>query len=245
MIIGGLQKFSLLDYPGHVSAIVFTAGCNFRCQFCYNPELIRAPEEKFPSASSCDAKAQKGYPLINKDDLFEFLDSRVGKLDAIVISGGEPTLHKDLPEFIRDIRSRKFKIKLDTNGTRPEVIADLLKNKSLDYIAMDLKGALENYNSITNAQTQIDKIKDSINTIMQSGVPYEFRTTVVPELIVLNDIDKMGKLIKGAEKWFLQKFKSDISLVNANFEGRKPFQEKEMQEMLSKAKKYVKICDIR
>ncbi len=248
MIIGGLQKFSLLDYPDHIAAIIFTQGCNFRCQFCYNPMLVKpgytgGKVSNKPSVG--DGQGQKGHPLITEDDLFAFLDKRKGKLNAVVITGGEPTLHQDLPEFIIKIRKLGYKIKLDTNGTNPNMIKDLINRRLIDYIAMDIKGPLDKYEKVTGVKTDLMKIKESITIIMKSGLPYEFRTTVVPDLIGLKDIASIGKLIKGASKWYLQVFKSDIDLVNPEFNNIKSYNDSEMEEIKLIAREYVEFCKVR
>ncbi|MDP2736189.1 MAG: anaerobic ribonucleoside-triphosphate reductase activating protein [bacterium] len=244
MIIGGLQKFSLLDYPGKISAIVFTQGCNFRCQFCYNPMLvwpIKVGKSKYAQAT----EQQKDHPKIKEDDLFVFLESRIGKLDAVVITGGEPCLQKDLLEFIRKIKKLGFLVKLDTNGSYPETLVKLVNEKLIDYIAMDLKATKEKYEEVTGFKADFDKIKQSVKMIMQSELPYEFRTTVVPGLLNKDDILEMGKTIKGADKWYLQKFKSDIDLVGRDLEKRVPYNTRQMNEMAEVGKKYVKICEVR
>ena len=258
MIIGGLQKFSLLDYPDHIAAIIFTQGCNFRCQFCYNPMLVKpgytgGKVSNNPSTtrvldkepSEDDGQGQKGHPLITEDDLFAFLDKRKGKLNAVVITGGEPTLHQDLPEFIKKIRKLDYKIKLDTNGTNPKMIKDLTNRHFIDYIAMDVKGSARKYEKISGVKTDLMKIKESITIIMKSGLPYEFRTTVVPDLIGLKDIGAIGELIKGASKWYLQIFKSDIDLVNPEFNNTKSYGAGEMEKIKIIAKGYVKFCEVR
>jgi len=152
MIIGGLQKFSLLDYPGHIAAIIFTQGCNFKCQFCYNPMLV------WPS--KVNKFKQKDHPFQNKEDgLFDFLKLRVNKLDAVVISGGEPTIHPDLVDFIAKIKKLGYLVKLDTNGTNPEIIKDLLKKKLVDYIAMDIKAEEGKYSKVVGKKVNFAKIK--------------------------------------------------------------------------------------
>lgn len=244
MIIGGLQKFSLLDYPEKISAIVFTQGCNFRCQFCYNPMLVwpsKVGKSKYAQAT----EQQKDHPKINEDDLFVFLDSRAGKLDAVVITGGEPCPQKDLPEFIKKIKKLGFLVKLDTNGSYPEILAKLIKEKLVDYIAMDLKAPEEKYEEVTGRPASFNKIKQSVKMIMQSGLPYEFRTTVVPGLLNKDDIGEMGKIIKGANKWYLQNFKSDIDLVGRDLEHRVPYNARQMNEMAEVGREYVKICEVR
>jgi pyruvate formate lyase activating enzyme len=248
MVIGGLQKFSLLDYPEHLSAVIFSKGCNFRCQFCYNPMLVWPEEEgKFNNITSSeeDGEIKMGHPQINESDLFDFLISRTGRLDAVVITGGEPTLHSDLPEFIEKIKKQGYKIKLDTNGTNPKMLMSLLSGNLLDYLAMDIKGPEKKYDLVTGVQPNLKDIKKSVKIIKESGLPYEFRTTVVPGLVKIADIAEMAKLISGAEKWFLQNFKSDIELVNESFNGEKPYSYKEMEEMKKIAEKYVKLCQIR
>ncbi|MBU1349539.1 anaerobic ribonucleoside-triphosphate reductase activating protein, partial [Patescibacteria group bacterium] len=217
MLIGGLQKFSVLDYPGHISAIIFTKGCNFKCQFCYNPMLV------YPS--------KKDHTLILENDLFYFLKKRIGKLDSVVITGGEPTVQQDLPKFIQKIKKLNYLVKLDTNGTNPEMLKNLIQKNLINYIAMDIKAPLEKYNQITGVEVDFNKIQKSIKIIMQSNLPYEFRTTVVPKFLDAEDIKKIGELIQGAKKWFLQNFKSNTDLVNKKLENKSAFLNKKMKEM--------------
>lgn len=248
MIISGLQKFSLLDFPGHLSAIIFTQGCNFRCQFCYNPMLVWPPGQgKFTDTSSRAnvEDIKKDHPLIKEDVLFDFLESRVDKLDALVITGGEPTMHQDLPEFTHRVRQLGFKVKLDTNGTNPKMLKTLIDSKLLNYIAMDLKAPLTKYELVTGVQPDLPGIKKSIKIIMGSDLPYEFRTTLVPELISEEDIRAMGELIKGAEKWFLQQFKSDVALVNPSFEGIEGYARKDLVRLKEIGSRFTKYCNIR
>jgi len=237
MIIGGLEKFSLIDYPEHLSAIVFTKGCNFRCQFCYNPMLV------WPDQSAKTNNEDHSY--IEENDLLVFLRSRIGKLDAVVVTGGEPTLHADLPEFLAGIKKLGFKIKLDSNGTNPEMLKTVIDQELVDYLAMDIKAAPQKYDLATGVQPDMEKIKESIKIIKNSGLPYEFRTTVVPELATVKDISEMGEMISGADKWYLQKFKSDTALVNRDFENFKAYADDDMQAMREIAKNYAKICEIR
>jgi len=246
MIIGGLQKFSLLDYPGRVSAIIFTKGCNFRCQFCYNPMLVWPIEvSKSKYAHLKNGEQQKVHPTINQDELFVFLKSRAGKLDAVVLTGGEPCLQKDLPEFIRKIKALGFLVKLDTNGSHPEVLAKLIKEKLVDYIAMDLKAPENKYKEVTGVKADFKKIRRSVKLIMRSDRSYEFRTTVVPGLINKDDIAAMGRIIKGADKWYLQNFKSNIALVERELEGRVPYNARQLKALAEIGKKFVKKCEVR
>ena len=184
MLIGGLQKTSLLDFPDKISAIVFTAGCNFRCGYCHNPELINQ--------------------VTTVKDIFEFLNSRKGKLDGVVITGGEPCLQKDLPEFIKKFKSLGFAVKLDTNGSFPEMLEKVLPD--VDYVAMDIKAPLNKYSKIVNINVNIDNIQKSINLLKNSGIDYEFRTTVIKSQLSYKDFEEIGILIQNAPRYYLQKF---------------------------------------
>lgn len=213
MLLGGVQKTSLLDFPDKLSAIVFTQGCNFRCGYCHNPELIVMKE-----------------PAWTEPAFFEFLKTRVGKLDGIVITGGEPCLQKDLIDFIKQIKQMGFLVKLDSNGTFPEKIQEALP--FLDYIAMDIKAPVEKYSLITNSAINPDKIKDSISIIMTSGIDYEFRTTVLKSQLSYEDFAKIGKLIKGAKKYYLQKFIPSKTL-DEKMMSEKTYSEAEFDEIIS------------
>jgi len=246
MEIGGIQKFSLLDYPEKISAIVFTQGCNFRCQFCYNPMLVQ-PQKGGNLKYACSYKSeqQKNRPRYNEDDFFVFLKSRTNKLDAVVITGGEPTIHKDLADFIIKIKKLGFLVKLDTNGSNPEVIKKLINQKLLDYIAMDIKAPKEKYQKVVGRQVDWEKIKKSVKIIITSNLPYEFRTTIAIELLSQSDISSIAKLIKGADKWYLQKFKSNMELVNPKLKNKKSYSDQEMNKMVEIGKNYVKKCEAR
>jgi pyruvate formate lyase activating enzyme len=191
MKIGGLQKVSLIDYPGLISAIIFLQGCNFKCSYCHNPELV-------------DSKLFQ--PCIKENAVLDFLNTRQGKLDAVVITGGEPTIQDDLATFIKKIKKMEFAVKLDTNGSQPQIIKTLLEEKLLDFIAMDIKAPLEKYKSIVRVPVNADSIKESIRLILKSNIPHEFRTTVVLSQLEENDILQIGKLITGANRYALQKF---------------------------------------
>ena len=247
MIIGGLQKFSILDFPGHISAIVFTQGCNFRCQFCYNPMLVWPSEVgKLKNSSSLQGEGiKKGHPLIKEGDLFDFLEARINKLDSVVITGGEPTLHPDLPKFIKKIKDMSFLIKLDTNGTNPIMLKKLIDDELVDYIAMDIKAPLDKYEVVTGVKFQLSKIRESIKMIVDSKLPYEFRSTIVPGLHSIEDIKKMGEIIKGSDKWYLQFLKTDTDLVNTELEKTKSYTKIEMEKFRNLGLRYVKKCEIR
>lgn len=191
MLIGGFQKTSLLDYPEKIGAIVFTQGCNFRCPYCHNPELL---------------KADGNTPNVSVSSVLDFLKTRRGKLDGVVITGGEPCLHVDLPEFIKEIKKLGFLVKLDTNGSYPGMLERLTEENLLDYIAMDIKAPLNRYKYISGIDIDINKIKMSIKHIMNCGTDYEFRTTVLKRLLSIEDFEKIGNEIHGAKRYYLQKF---------------------------------------
>lgn len=240
MIIGGLEKLTLLDYPDYLAAIIFTQGCNFRCHFCYNPMLVLPQTGK-----DVEIEKEKGFSPLSTEDLFLFLRERYGRLEGVVITGGEPTIHPDLPEFIKQIKEIGYLVKLDSNGTNPEMLDELIKAKLVDYIAMDLKAPLLKYEKTVNVKLDWENIKKSVKIIIESGLPYEFRTTVVPGLLEKNDFEEMGQMIKGAKKWYLQTFKSDTDLVNQEYYQKKAYTKKEMAEFVEIGRKYVDLCELR
>jgi pyruvate formate lyase activating enzyme len=240
MVIGGLEKLSMIDFPGCISTVIFTVSCNFRCHFCYNPMLVLANTGEGESEYK-----EEDFSVISEKDLLLFLKKRIGKIEGVVISGGEPTLQADLKDFIIKIKKMGFKIKVDTNGTNCEIITDLVKNKLIDYVAMDIKAPLEKYSEVVGVKANIKEIKKTIQFLLSGIIPYEFRTTIVPGLHNKNDIIEMSKEIAGAEKWFLQKFKSDTELVDNVFKNKKTFSIAEMKTMVSMAKKNVPNCKLR
>lgn len=229
MRICGFQKFSLLDYPGKISAIVFTGGCNFRCPYCHNPELVRP--KSFKTA-------------ISEKSFFKFLKSRQGQLDAVVITGGEPTLQKDLLDFIKQIKKLNFLVKLDTNGSYPEVLKKILEANLVDYFAMDIKSPLEKYKNIVGNAGDVEKIIKSIKLIKEQNKNYEFRTTIVKPLLSMQDVIKISQEIKGAKKYVLQKFIASKTL-DPEYLGATTYSDAEFKKMQKEVKRYVKMCEIR
>lgn len=201
MKLHGIQKMTLLDFPGVVSCTIFLGGCDFRCPFCHNFELI-------------DGTAQ---PIMDDSELIEFLRGRKALIDGVAITGGEPCLHKDLPELIRKIRAEGYKVKLDTNGYHPELLKAIIDEGLVDYVAMDIKNSEEKY-ALTCGLDDInmDIIKESISILMNSGIDYEFRTTVVDELHEEADFEKIGEMIRGAKHYFLQRFTDRDSVPYGN-----------------------------
>lgn len=195
MKIGGLNTLSLSDYTGKVAAIVFLQGCNFKCPFCHNGTLI-------PDYVSCDL-------LIPEEHFFEFLRYRSNQLDSVVVSGGEPTIHTELPDFLRRIKDIGYAVKLDTNGSRPEMIKTVLGNKLVDYIAMDIKAPLDKYEKLIGRSfvpNGTEGIKESITIIAKSGIDHEFRTTAVEALLSPEDMRKIRQLVPAGSRYSLQKF---------------------------------------
>lgn len=229
MLICGFQKFSLLDYPGKISAIIFTGGCNFRCPYCHNPELVHLKNFK---------------EVISEKDFFDFLKSRQGQLDAVVITGGEPTLQKDLADFIKKIKKLGFLVKLDTNGSRPEMLEKIFRQNLADYVAMDVKAPFEKYKNIAGSAVNTGDIKKSIKLIINWNKEYEFRTTIVKSLLSADDILQIGKEIMGAKKYVLQKFIASKTL-DPKYLSATAYSDAEFKKMRKAAKKYVKKCEIR
>lgn len=182
MKLGGLVKFTLIDFPGYPAAIVFTQGCNFRCRYCHNPELV------YPHLF------QESVP---EEEIMTFLKRRQGTLDGVVVSGGEPTLQPDLIRFMADIKALGYKTKLDTNGTRPEVLKELIDKKLVDFIAMDLKAPPAKYAAITGVETNENVIRQSMDLIRQSGLDYQFRTTYDKEVLTDEDIAAISLMVNG------------------------------------------------
>lgn len=226
MKIGGLQKFSMIDYPDKIACIVFTQGCNFRCPYCHNPELVKP--EMFGES-------------LSEEEFFDFLKERVGKLDAVSITGGEPTLQYDLIEFIKKIRDLGFFIKLDTNGTNPDMLKEIIDQKLVNYLAMDIKAPFSKYEEITKMPVNIEKIKQSVEMIKSSGIDYEFRTTLVKKLLSPEDIEQIGRDIAGAKQYFLQKFVS-TKTVDEKVLNEETYSEEELENLKERLKPFVAKC---
>ena len=227
MKIHGLQKMTLLDFPGHVACTVFLGGCDLRCPYCHNYELATG---KVP-------------PVMEEEELFAFLAKRKGLLDGVAITGGEPCLHRDLPEFIAKIREMGFPVKLDTNGTHPAVLAEVLERGLVEYVAMDVKNSPDKYAMTAGLQTlDIGPIRESIELLKNAGIEYEFRTTVVDELHEAGDFEEIGRWIEGARHYFLQCF-TDRDTVP--FEGLSAPSKEKLEACAAVVSKYVKDVQIR
>ena len=203
MVILGLQKTTLLDYPNKLASTIFTGGCNFKCPYCHNRDLVIPPKDAL------------SYSL---KEIFDHLNAKKKVLDGVCITGGEPTLHKDLPDFIKAIKDLSLLVKLDSNGTNPDMISYLLDNHLVDYIAMDIKHSKSKYNSIASMPNfDINPICDSVDILKKSSIDYEFRTTLMKECHDSSDIEDIGKWLSGAKAYYLQSYKESEQVINPIF----------------------------
>ena len=228
MRISGLQKLTLLDFPGHTACTVFTGGCNYRCPFCHNAELVLRPQEQ---------------PEIPEEDFFALLEKRRGLLDGVAVTGGEPTLQPDLPEFLRRIRELGYAVKLDTNGTRPDLLKRLVREDLVQYAAMDIKNAPGRYAETAGTDNpQLDRIRESAAFLLEGTVPYEFRTTVVRELHTPEDLAEIGRWLWGAERYFIQCFTDSGDLIE---EGFHPCSREELDLLLAAVRPFIPSAELR
>ena len=219
MRIYGLQKLSLVDYPGKTAAVLFTGGCNFRCPFCHNFGLVQDP----------------GEPL-DDGEVFGYLKKRTGLLDAVVITGGEPLIHPDIADLIEKVRALGYPVKLDTNGTFPARLAELLTRGLVDYVAMDIKNSREKYYLTAGCEVDLDSVNKSIMLLKSGTTDYEFRTTVVSQLHEEEDFVNIGEWIKGGEKYYLQRFKDSENVPYGNLTAPS---DSEMERFLSVIQRFV------
>jgi len=229
MIIKGLQKLSLIDFAPYTCCVIFTAGCNFRCAFCSNRDLVLNPEK---------------LPTISHEEFYQFLRDNKKWLDGVCVCGGEPTIHKDLPEHIVHMRDLGYKIKLDTNGTNPVMVKHLIDDELLDYIAMDIKSPLHKYESVVQVPVDKDNIAQTVSLLLQNRVDYEFRTTAVPTLINEQDFEEIGLWIAGAQNYFIQQF-SNKSCLKRALEQLGPFSLEQLEKFKTIVQPYVKHVEIR
>lgn len=226
MQIHGFNKTTLLDYPEHVAATVFTGGCNFRCPFCHNAGLVL----NFGTEET-----------ISEEEVLVHLKKRQGILEGVCITGGEPTLQKDLKEFIYKLKEMEYLVKLDTNGYQPQVLWNLIQEGLLDYVAMDIKASKENYGVAAGvADFDISRIEESVAILKSSSVAYEFRTTVVKGIHSIEEFEKIGHFLSGSRAYYLQQFRENENVI---IEGFSAFSKKEMEDMVVLCNKYIdKVC---
>jgi pyruvate formate lyase activating enzyme len=230
MIIGGLQKTSLIDFPGKVSCVCFVSGCNFRCPYCHNPDLVHHP----------------GNAFLDEGAFLAFIRERRGFLDGVVISGGEPTLQKDLPAFVSRIKREGFAVKLDTNGSHPGMIQELMEKRLVDYVAMDVKTEPSLYPRFIRKDVNPEDIRSSIERIMAAGIAYEFRTTCVRPFVDAETVEAIGRLIQGCSLYVLQPFRRTRVLDPAFFENRTAgYDQEEMIGLKAVADPWVQKCIVR
>lgn len=229
MRLGGFQKLTLLDFPEKMACTVFTEGCNLRCPFCHNASLV-------VNADS--------FEQVDESEVFALLKKRKGILDGVAITGGEPLLQKDIAEFIDEIKGMGYAVKLDTNGTFPDKLAELIESRRVDYVAMDIKNCPERYGETVGIKNyDVTNVKKSVEYLKQGKVAYEFRTTVVKPLFDKDAFMKIGEWIKGADKYFLQKFKDSGELIDGG--GLSAYSDEEMSEFADIVKQYVPNVEIR
>ena len=229
MIFGGLEKATLIDYPGRIACMVYTIGCNMRCPYCHNPELVDELTET----------------RITEREVFNFLDTRKDMLEGVVITGGEPTIHgEDLLRFMRKVKRLGFLVKLDSNGTNPLFLKRAIAERVVDYIAMDVKAPLARYSQIAARPVDTAAIAESIRLLIASPILYEFRTTVIKGVLSPADIEEIGKEIQGAKRYFLQKF-IPTKVLNPQFKRKVTYTDEEFIGLREKMSNYVNYCGIR
>lgn len=218
----GMNKTTLLDYPGHVAATLFTGGCNMRCPFCQNSGLVLAPWEQ---------------PEISEQEVLAFLRRRQGILEGVCITGGEPTLCPDLEDFIRRVREMGYLVKLDTNGYRPQILRHLLEENLLDYVAMDIKASRERYGIACGLpDVELQYIEESVELLKRSSIPYEFRTTVVKGIHRPEEFTAIGRWLQGCRAYYLQSFRDSEQVMQPGFAE---FEHTELEEMRERAAQYI------
>ena len=229
MNISGIQKLTLLDYPGKVACTLFTAGCNFRCPFCHNAGLVLP--DRLEEAS------------ITEDEVMSFLKKRAGILDGVAITGGEPLLHTDMPEFLEKIKNLGYKIKLDTNGSNPKLLKEIVNAGLVDRVAMDIKNAPTEYDKTAGCSVDMEKIEESKDFLLTGTCDYEFRTTVVKGIHTKESLIAAAKWISGAKEYYLQQFKDSENLIAPD--AFEPFDENEMHELADAVRPFVPTVEVR
>jgi len=228
MEIKGFVDISLVDWDGKVCSVIFLPGCNLRCPFCYNTALVLHPEK---------------LPTIPFEEIEDYLKKNHGWIDGVVITGGEPTIHDDLPNLCQKINELGLLVKVDTNGTHPVIIKELVKERFVNYIAMDIKAPLteEKYSRVSgvNSKAVLENIKETINALLKLNIDYEFKTTMVPTLHEKEDVEQICQKIRGCRKYAVQNYRGDVETIDPNLKNLKPFSEEKMREFLVTAQKII------
>jgi pyruvate formate lyase activating enzyme len=230
MNIRGLYKTSLVDFPGKISSVVFTGGCNLRCGYCHNPHMVL-------DSSSLEK--------IEEEDFFRFLSGRKNLIDGVTVTGGEPSLQPDLPEFLQRIKEMGFHVKLDTNGFSPSVIEDLLSRGLVNYIALDVKSSPGKYASVTGTGLPFDTVLQTIKTLKKSGIDFELRTTCIPKMVTIEDIAEIGEATGMVKKYYLQQFVNTGILVDPSLQELSPYPAVYLEAMKGECLKFAQTCIIR
>jgi len=231
MKIGGLQKTTLIDFPGRIAATVFLVGCNFSCPWCYSSEIV-LPEKI------------KNHPTLPEKEFFKFLKERKGLLEGVVVCGGEPTSNKDLPVFIKKIKKMGYFVKLDTNGSNPKMLGELIKKKLINYVAMDVKLPKDRYGEIFGGNIKVEDIEKSIKILNNSNIDFEFRTTIVPTIHQKKDILEIVRWISPAKKYFLQNFRAEKT-INPAFIEIRPYSQEWLLDIQKTIAPFFEICQVR
>jgi pyruvate formate lyase activating enzyme len=227
--IKGFERVSLIDYPGKMASIIFLPDCNFRCPFCQNPDLIERPGK---------------VPTVSEGVVLDYLKGKKVWIDGVVVTGGEPTLHKGVAEFLKKVKGIGLLVKLDTNGTNPEMLEELVKEKLLDYIAMDIKAPPDRYGEVSRVRVNIEDIRRSVGIIRESGLDYEFRTTVPKSVIKKKDIEKIGEWLKGSRAFYIQQFRPDITL-DKSFKKEEQYTGEELEGLAEAVRPFFEKVGIR
>jgi len=227
--IKGIHKTSLIDFPGSISAIIFSGGCNLRCRYCHNPDL------------ACNSCGLQGY---SNDEALSFIMSRIHLIDAVVLSGGEPTLSPRIKDFTRTLKDLGLKVKLDTNGFNPDIVNDLVLEGLLDYIAMDIKTSPEKYHLLTGNDSPFDTIIDTLDILRHSGVLYELRTTCIPEYVTMDDLFAIRDKVEHVDAYFLQQFVNTTTLDEA-FHTIQPYPPETLLSFRQFVSTFADTCEVR
>ena len=222
----------MIDFPNCISTVIFTPGCNFSCGYCHNPDLV-------------DMGDHENENHMSEEEVLKYLEEKKDWIDGVVISGGEPTIHRDLPEFIAKIKEKGMKVKLDTNGTNPEMLKRLIDDKMLDYVAVDIKNHPEKYHIVTGVDAKIKNIKKTIEILKNSEVEHEFRTTIVPGQVDHEDVQKIGEFLSGSKNYVIQNFCNKNPTYDEELRENEPFDKKDLEEMREKVLKHFSNVEIR